>query len=545
MNSWEWYRSTAAAGTGAGALLEQRRASARSATVPFLPMRSREPAEPMEWTSCAKQRRDSENYAWSTPARAACHAPAAISDSIKEFLIRSLSFSSLRGMEPSVISRQCINSTRIRKIAAKTAEATSAVKKNCETIKTESINKLTEEALRIWKSGSYLHADEDGRSVYIGSLPRAGGDSRHGTMWAVEPPIDAAAPLPQYARLRAAYGRYLGTPDSYGSPLPFLPVDAAQRDRDRVEMDAIMWQPVACSGSDVVGGRDARGVVLLRDRYGRYLRGSNNLLAPRRSVPVKPYVVNEHMFRWEVVRVPLSEARPELPIAAQSGFVAACFPPLLRVIEFVGEDDLDNIGEGEIWTTVETRGRSVRLLKEKIAKLVGYEDFTMCVSAGRHGQFTPLLMDANFEGEDTLLWEVVRVPPSGDMPGLPIATQPGFFVRACFPQPLREIQFVDEADLDNTSEGEIWTTVEIRGRSVRLLREKIAELVGYDDFTMCVSAGRHGQFTPLLIDLPRSRETLNIVLLRTNSEANDQMIFPNPNALPSAEATDEDNATIE
>ncbi|EEC82950.1 hypothetical protein OsI_27938 [Oryza sativa Indica Group] len=500
MNSWEWYRSTAAAGTGAGALLEQRRASARSATVPFLPMRSREPAEPMEWTSCAKQRRDSENYAWSTPARAACHAPAAISDSIKEFLIRSLSFSSLRGMEPSVISRQCINSTRIRKIAAKTAEATSAVKKNCETIKTESINKLTEEALRIWKSGSYLHADEDGRSVYIGSLPRAGGDSRHGTMWAVEPPIDAAAPLPQYARLRAAYGRYLGTPDSYGSPLPFLPVDAAQRDRDRVEMDAIMWQPVACSGSDVSPG----------------------------SPPQRPC----QALRRERAYV-------------SSGFVAACFPPLLRVIEFVGEDDLDNIGEGEIWTTVETRGRSVRLLKEKIAKLVGYEDFTMCVSAGRHGQFTPLLMDANFEGEDTLLWEVVRVPPSGDMPGLPIATQPGFFVRACFPQPLREIQFVDEADLDNTSEGEIWTTVEIRGRSVRLLREKIAELVGYDDFTMCVSAGRHGQFTPLLIDLPRSRETLNIVLLRTNSEANDQMIFPNPNALPSAEATDEDNATIE
>nr|BAC99826.1 hypothetical protein [Oryza sativa Japonica Group] len=141
-------------------------------------------------------------------------------------------------------------------------------------------------ALRIWKSGSYLHADEDGRSVYVGSLPRdGGGDSRHCAVWAVEPPIDAAAPLPQYVRLRGAYGRYLGAPDSYGSPLPFLSVDAAQRDRDRVEMDAIIWQPVACSGSDVVGGRDARGVVLLRDRYGRYLRGSNNLLAPRRSVP--------------------------------------------------------------------------------------------------------------------------------------------------------------------------------------------------------------------------------------------------------------------
>uniref|UniRef100_A0A0E0EID3 DUF569 domain-containing protein n=1 Tax=Oryza meridionalis TaxID=40149 RepID=A0A0E0EID3_9ORYZ len=52
-------------------------------------------------------------------------------------------------------------------------------------------------ALRIWKSGSYLHADEDGRSVYVGSLPRdGGGDSRHCAVWAVEPPIDAAAPLP-------------------------------------------------------------------------------------------------------------------------------------------------------------------------------------------------------------------------------------------------------------------------------------------------------------------------------------------------------------
>uniref|UniRef100_A0A0E0LRM5 DUF569 domain-containing protein n=1 Tax=Oryza punctata TaxID=4537 RepID=A0A0E0LRM5_ORYPU len=247
-------------------------------------------------------------------------------------------------------------------------------------------------ALRIWKSGLYLHADEDGRSIYIGSLPRAG-DSRHGAVWALEPPIDAAAPLPQYVRFRGAYGRYLGAPDSYGSPLPFLSVDAAQRDRDRVEMDAIMWQPVACSGSDVVGGRDARGVVLLRDRYGRYLRGNKNLLAPRRSVPVKPYVVNEHMFRWEVVPVPLSQARPELPIAAQSGFIAACFPPLLREIEFVGEDDIDNIGEGQVWTTVENRGRSVNLLKEKLAELVGYDDFTMCVRAGRHGQYTPLLID--------------------------------------------------------------------------------------------------------------------------------------------------------
>ncbi|KAF2918243.1 hypothetical protein DAI22_08g043300 [Oryza sativa Japonica Group] len=200
-----------------------------------------------------------------------------------------------------------------------------------------------------------------------------------------------------------------------------------------------MWLATRCGDQDVQEDRDARGVVLLRDRSGRYLRCNKSILACRRSISV----------------------------------------------------------------------------------------------------------DANFEDEDTLLWEVVRVPPSEDMPELPIATQPGFFVRVCFPQPLREIQFVDEADLDNISEGENWATVQIRGRSVRLLREKIAELVGYDDFTMCVSAGRHGQFTPLLIDLPRRRETLQIVLVRPNTESYDQLIFPNPNALPSAEATDEDDPTIE
>uniref|UniRef100_A0A0E0EIE2 Uncharacterized protein n=1 Tax=Oryza meridionalis TaxID=40149 RepID=A0A0E0EIE2_9ORYZ len=333
--------------------------------------------------------------------------------------------------------------------------------------------------LRSHVYGSYLHADEDGRSVYHGSL--RGGASQHNAVWAVEEflvegedeEVQEEAPV-RYLLLRSAYGRYLGATDAapfeaarnaaardaaansdVRQPharegccggcccrrLPFGLVEATQRDRDEEEpaVDAIMWLATRCGSEDVQEDRDARGVVLLRDRSGRYLRCNKSILACRRSISV----------------------------------------------------------------------------------------------------------DANFEDEDTLLWEVVRVPPSGDMPELPIATQPGFFVRACFPPPLREIQFVDEADLDNISEGENWATVEIRGRSVRLLREKIAKHVGYDDFTMCVSAGRHGQFTPLLIDLPRHRETLQIVLVRPNTESYDQLIFPNPNALPSAEATDEDDPTIE
>uniref|UniRef100_A0A0E0I7M7 Uncharacterized protein n=1 Tax=Oryza nivara TaxID=4536 RepID=A0A0E0I7M7_ORYNI len=296
--------------------------------------------------------------------------------------------------------------------------------------------------LRSHMYGSYLHADEDGRSVYHGSL--RGGASQHNAVWAVEEflvegedeEVEEEAPV-RYLLLRSAYGRYLGATDAapfeaarnaaansdVRQPharegccggccccrLPFGLVEATQRDRDEEEpaVDAIMWLATRCGSEDVQEDRDARGVVLLRDRSGRYLRCNKSILACRRSI------------------------------------------------------------------------------------------------------------------------------------------SPGFFVRACFPPPLREIQFVDEADLDNISEGENWATVEIIGRSVRLLREKIAKHVGYDDFTMCVSAGRHGQFTPLPIDLPRHRETLQIVLVRPNTESYDQLIFPNPNALPSAEATDEDDPTIE
>uniref|UniRef100_A0A0E0LRN4 DUF569 domain-containing protein n=1 Tax=Oryza punctata TaxID=4537 RepID=A0A0E0LRN4_ORYPU len=328
--------------------------------------------------------------------------------------------------------------------------------------------------LRSHEYGSYLHADEDGRSVYHGSL--RGGASQHNAVWAVEELVvegeeEEEAPM-RYLLFRGAYGRYLGAPDAAPGeaarnaaardaaarsdvrqeyaregccgcccPLAWGLVEATQRDRDEEEpeVDAIMWLATRCGNQDVQEDRDARGIVLLRDRSGRYLRCNKSVLACRRSVSV----------------------------------------------------------------------------------------------------------DANFEDEDTLMWEVVRVPASEGMPELPIATQPGFLVTACFPQPLREIQFVDEGDLDNLSEGEIWTTVETRGRSVRLLREKIAELVGYDDFTMCVSAGRHGQFTPLLIDLPRRRETLQVVLVRPNTASNDLLIFPDPNALPSAEATDEEEAMIE
>ncbi|EEC66789.1 hypothetical protein OsI_33187 [Oryza sativa Indica Group] len=76
-------------------------------------------------------------------------------------------------------------------------------------------------ALRLWPCGSFLHADEDGRSVYHGSV-RDGDAWLPNAVWAVEELV-AGASHTRYVLLRGAYGRYLGA----GAP------DARDRDQER------------------------------------------------------------------------------------------------------------------------------------------------------------------------------------------------------------------------------------------------------------------------------------------------------------------------
>ncbi|KAF0907855.1 hypothetical protein E2562_022259 [Oryza meyeriana var. granulata] len=264
--------------------------------------------------------------------------------------------------------------------------------------------------LRIWQSDLYLHADEDGRSVYHGSL--GGGSAlQHNVVWAVEELV-AVEPHTRYVLLRGAYGRYLGAgaPDARDRerftccPLPCCPsLEAAQRDRDEPEVDAIMWHAIGCSGPDVFAGRGARGVVLLHDRSGRYLRGNRSFLTCRHSVSVDGNVENETTLRWEVVPVPW----PGLPIATDSNL--ACSPPLRREIRFVTADDDDgNFGEQD-WASFQYTGRSVQLLREELARRVDY-DFMLCVRAGRHGRLTPLLINLP-RSRETL--HIVLVRPKG------------------------------------------------------------------------------------------------------------------------------------
>uniref|UniRef100_A0A0D9ZGQ1 DUF569 domain-containing protein n=1 Tax=Oryza glumipatula TaxID=40148 RepID=A0A0D9ZGQ1_9ORYZ len=76
----------------------------------------------------------------------------------------------------------------------------------------------------------------------------------------------------------------------------------------------------------------------------------------------------------------------------------------------------------------------------------------------------------------------------------------------------RMIQWVVADDSGSVDEDR-WRLMEFTGRSMHLLRWDLNAL----QWTLCVRAGRHGRITPLLIDLPRSWETLHVVLVRPNT----------------------------
>jgi hypothetical protein len=62
-------------------------------------------------------------------------------------------------------------------------------------------------------------------------------------------------------------------------------------------------------------------------------------------------------------------------------------------------------------------------------------------------------------------------------------------------------------------------TFSFLGRSVFNLTNEVATKVGVDmsTITLCVHAGFHGRLTPLVVDLPRNEDPLDIVVLPNSS----------------------------
>ena len=67
----------------------------------------------------------------------------------------------------------------------------------------------------------------------------------------------------------------------------------------------------------------------------------------------------------------------------------------------------------------------------------------------------------------------------------------------------------------------VWSTLWFVGQSVSLLRRDIANALGEHDelnIRLCVRGGSEGRLTPLVIDLPRDEQTMEIVVFTTGSQ---------------------------
>ncbi|CAM0884478.1 unnamed protein product [Alopecurus aequalis] len=137
-------------------------------------------------------------------------------------------------------------------------------------------------------------------------------------------------------------------------------------------------------------------------------------------------------------------------------------------------------------------------------------------------------------------WAVEPVPRAAARPDLPEAEPtPSLFDRVC--QPLsslrvREIRWV-LADGNGAFSEFDWSSEQYTGRLTIHLKTQLVNPPR--NYTVCVRAGRYGQLSPLVVNLPRSRERLDIVFLERNTAADNQLIYPDVNAVAEAAAGEE------
>ncbi|XP_021304827.1 uncharacterized protein LOC110430925 [Sorghum bicolor] len=125
-------------------------------------------------------------------------------------------------------------------------------------------------------------------------------------------------------------------------------------------------------------------------------------------------------------------------------------------------------------------------------------------------------------------WKVHLVPASPTPPALPrTPTEPsnvGSFGDS-FRLLQRTIRFVC-ADSEGCYPNK-WLEFTFEGCSIISLRARIADLLGTPlGIILCVHAGSFGRLTPLVSNLPRNRETMDIVVLHASSPATARLRYP-------------------
>ncbi|KAF7093761.1 hypothetical protein CFC21_096153 [Triticum aestivum] len=130
-------------------------------------------------------------------------------------------------------------------------------------------------------------------------------------------------------------------------------------------------------------------------------------------------------------------------------------------------------------------------------------------------------------------WVVEQIPAREDTPHLAAPTGLRFPRSLAFLLPWRVIQY-EQAGAGEPNANFAWNSFLFRGRSVFHLRKKLARrldaAMDASNLVMCVRAGTQGRPTPLLVDLPHSDETLDIIVVMAGTPAHADLRYPNVNA---------------
>uniref|UniRef100_A0A0E0LRM1 Uncharacterized protein n=1 Tax=Oryza punctata TaxID=4537 RepID=A0A0E0LRM1_ORYPU len=186
------------------------------------------------------------------------------------------------------------------------------------------------------------------------------------------------------------------------------------------------------------------------------------------------------------------------PDAISHFWAPCCCWPAVGQRDFDDRDEVNAI----VWRPVglgAAAGDGVVLLHDKSDRYLRVNErwlpFLAGVAAFNNGDLNMMMQ-----------WEVLPVPTTLFRRDLPAMGH-----RFDYP-PSRKIQWVI-ADNSGSVDEDNWSSMEFAGRSVRLLIQDLDAL----QLTLCIRAGSHGRLTPLLINLPRSWETLHVVFVRPNT----------------------------
>ncbi|KAL6624815.1 hypothetical protein ACP70R_032136 [Stipagrostis hirtigluma subsp. patula] len=155
---------------------------------------------------------------------------------------------------------------------------------------------------------------------------------------------------------------------------------------------------------------------------------------------------------------------------------------------------------------------------------------------GRYLRWRREITVALDNGSTMMQWVIENVPVRLTRPS--ILDPPRQLTHSRRPPPTegqvtRVIGFV-RAELDGSVTESAWRTMELRTSNCLQLRLTLANRMGptrdVARTTLCFRAGRYGQLTPLVIDLPIGNERINLVVLRHNTPVDNQLRYPDLDA---------------